>query len=260
MKLSAALLCVGALAVQSVTGQPAPRSDSIVDGLRSSTNQAAPALKKEADVERRGPYTTEAYNREALRLVLAEANAVAAQLGLEESLPITERDLTFKHISPYSFTLMWPHGIGAVHTKRYSYGAAKERKLCYVESLNQDKQCFDYKDRLRIPRSQMNTNAAFQLAREWLVRFGADVDRLDRECQLRVELEQLINSPRSKTITPVYYVSWVPKEGKERTSLASVRLFLPDRKLMALRMEDQKYNLRAELRFTNLSSLVSLPE
>src|SRR5260221_9518428 len=45
-------------------------------------------------------FTTDAYKREALRLLIQEANSVARDLRLDESLPITTNSLTEIYIGP----------------------------------------------------------------------------------------------------------------------------------------------------------------
>src|SRR5436189_5095699 len=57
-------------------------------------------------------FTTKAYEREALRLVVEQANVVAKQLQLPESLPITEATLSRAFIVGYGMSLMHPRIIG----------------------------------------------------------------------------------------------------------------------------------------------------
>src|SRR5438552_2780264 len=49
-------------------------------------------------------FTTPAYRREALRLVIQEANDVAKALQLREKLPITQGDLKEAFIVPYGMS------------------------------------------------------------------------------------------------------------------------------------------------------------
>src|SRR6267378_831319 len=63
-------------------------------------------------------FTTRAYQDEASRLVLREANLVAAELKLPEKLPITEADIVGRFISPYGFSYAEKR-IGRITTSKY---------------------------------------------------------------------------------------------------------------------------------------------
>ncbi len=56
---------------------------------------------------------------------------------------------------------------------------------------------------------------------------------------------------------PVYWVDWTLPEQEGHGSTASVELFLPDKTIRQLRVEDAKYILRPPIVFTNLAELLS---
>lgn len=81
------LLFVGcALCIKTAWAQ-APTSENHNQSRTNVANTAADTTSRPFT------FTTQAYQREALRLVLAEANVIAKQLNLSERLPIKEEDL-----------------------------------------------------------------------------------------------------------------------------------------------------------------------
>ncbi len=67
-------------------------------------------------------FTTKAYQEEALRIMVQEANRVAAQLPLREKLPITKNNLLEYHVGPPGLVRL-----GFIATTNYHY--IFERKL-----------------------------------------------------------------------------------------------------------------------------------
>lgn len=206
-------------------------------------------------------FTTKAYEKEALRLVLREANQIAQDLHLPERLPITEADLTHRFVLGYGMSQMKPKGIGNVHTLDYGYYVSVNHKMSYVESAHYDQDCLKLMEQFSWPRERIDTNGAYQLATQWLMAASMDVNALNRECQVRVEPEPYWNarlSDRSKFL-PVYLVSWSLRgnavEGHGDAALVAV--FTPTKKLMSLRVEESRYILREPLSFTNLDVLLS---
>src|SRR5882672_8698979 len=64
-------------------------------------------------------FTTQAYQAEASRLLIEEANRVARELGLSEQLPITRSNLTGIYIPPPRMARVV--GIGNLSTSNYTY-------------------------------------------------------------------------------------------------------------------------------------------
>lgn len=206
-------------------------------------------------------FTTPAYNKEAFRLVLQEANKIAHELRLPEKLPITEEDVVERFIAPYGITKVRPY-IGKIHTRDYGYYASVGYKLSYVEGTHQDEDCLKWMEQYKWLRSRIDTNAAYQLAAQWLAAAKMDVQGLNRNCQIRIEPESYWNAanPKKKTtFVPIYDVYWVSEENRRdgQGSVASVKLFAPTKTLISLRVEDSKYILRSPLVFTNLDLLLS---
>jgi hypothetical protein len=116
-----------------------------------------------------------------------------------------------------------------------------------------DKEYARLREESLLPMSQMDTNAAFQLAVRWLSQASMDVQALNRDCNVSV-LPFTPQGPKGRYFVPLYWVYWtIGAEG--RGSVASVELFSPSESLMQLRVEDSKYILRKPLVLTNLASL-----
>lgn len=208
-------------------------------------------------------FTTQAYNREALRLVLGEANRVAKALQLPEDLPITEASLTRRFIVGYGMSLGLPRGIGNVHTRDYGYFVSVDHKLSFVEGAHQDEDCLKWIKEYKWPRSRIDTNTAYRLATQWLAAASMDVSGLNRDCRVHLGLDSFANPPKAKTATfvPIYSVYWQSAKNRKEGygCVASVKLFVPTKALVSLRVEESKYILSSPLVFTNLESLLKAP-
>ena len=200
-------------------------------------------------------FTTKAYQQEALRLVLREANEAAQDMQLPEQLPITETNIAKAFISPFGFARV-KKAIGNIATANFIYYVSQGNKLSYVESAHQEADCRKYESQYMWPVVEMDTNQAFQLAQKWLKSAAMDVDGLNHDFQVFIETEHSYVHPPAGKFVPVYYVYWA-KQRQGAGSAASVRLFAPTNALLQLRVEDPKYILRRPLTFTNLSELLS---
>ena len=200
-------------------------------------------------------FTTKAYQAEALRLVLQEANSVAQQLRLPEQLPITQSNIVKAFISPFGYAHA-RKAIGNVTTRSYAYYVSRDNKFSYLEGTHQDADCRRYQKLYTWPLSQLDTNQACNLALEWLAALPVDVQALNRDCAMVAGPEKDYVQPPQEKFVPVYYIHWRKRQG-DQASVADVRLFTPTKTLLQLRVEDPKYILRPPLVFTNLSFLLS---
>src|SRR6266568_4740457 len=64
--------------------------------------------------------STPAYDREARRLLLQEANQVATELSLSEEVPLTENIVTFTTV-PFGWAYMQTGHVGSVMSRHYQY-------------------------------------------------------------------------------------------------------------------------------------------
>ena len=205
-------------------------------------------------------FTTKAYEKEALRFVIKEANEAAKDLQLPDNLPIAETNLTRVFIIPYGKSRLRPEPIGNVLTRDYGYFVSVGHKLSYVEGAHQDSDCLRWMDEYHWPKSRMDTAGAYQLATQWLAAARMDVQALNRDCRMHIELDSFANpSKRTTKFVPLYFVYWQSQKNitEGHSSVASVKLFAPTKTLVSLCVEDSKYILRAPIVFTNLDVLLS---
>ncbi len=201
-------------------------------------------------------FTTPAYRKEALRLVIEEANRVAQELNLPENLPITESNLVEVFISLPSMVRL---GFGNITTSNYTYYATVGDKFSYLEKHFPDVMNKDYaelKAQYLWPMSRMDTNAAYQLATQWLAAASMDVPAISRDCNVHVEAF----TPEGKTgahFVPLYRVYWTQKNGSSVSPAASIELFEPTKTLRQLRVNKSEYILRAPMQITNADFLLS---
>ncbi len=201
-------------------------------------------------------YTTEAYKDEAFRLMILEANQTAQALHLQEDLPITRSRIDGARVSPFGF--FYGQGLmGYVATTNYTYRVLKAGKLDHIEINHSYEVWRGLQDSL-LPENQVDNQAAYQLATQWLTSLSVDVKALNRDCQLTVASSPVLNyvgngkEPIRRMFAPTYDVWWKSSNG---WPAAGVQLYLPDKLLIQLNINDPKYNLRPPLVFTNLVAL-----
>jgi hypothetical protein len=214
-----------------------------------------------------GPHiflTTEAFTKEARRLLLEEATKVAAELRLPEELPLTESNIVQSYISPFGLAYT-DKAIGNVTSRRYWYMANANWKFSGLTIANLSGVCASYARQYRWQSDRLNTNAAYSMATQWLAAASMDVSGLNRDCVMHAvpaphwNRFKLDTAFTNATFTPIYYVYWIPRQSTNGFGAAEVELFAPEKVLLTLRMEDPKYILRPPLHFTNLDELLAHP-
>lgn len=208
-------------------------------------------------------FSSKAYEAEALRLLIREANTVASQLQLPEALPITQEDVVRPFVNPFGYSYS-EKKIGNITTLRYFYGVEQGDKFSDLVVADYDKFCANLRERGRWPISRMDTTVPFQLATQWLAKLSMDVKSLNLDCKVHVavspfwnELRSLGEKPHGADFIPIYTVWWESVQNREQGSgsVAFVELFLPEKRLLQLIVSDEKYILRSPLNFTNLAKL-----
>lgn len=200
-------------------------------------------------------FTTAAYQKEALRLMIVGANRVARELQLPENMPITETNLLEAYITPPRMA-QGMQAIGNITTSNYTYFFSVGNKFSFLVKRNLER---DYKQLQKDylwPMSRMDTNAAYQLATQFLAAVSMDVKALNRDCDVRIQAF----TPEGKTgkhFVPVYWVSWVARGQEGRGSAASLELLEPTKTIRQLRVNKSEYILRKPLEIANLDFLLS---
>ena len=200
-------------------------------------------------------YSSDAFEAEEFRLMIQEANHAAQALHLEEDFPITRSRVSGARTSPFGF--YYNQGMmGYVATTNYTYRVLSGGKLDHVEIDHSYEVWRGLQDEL-LPERKVDNHAAYQLATQWLGSLSVDVKALNRDCQLTVASTPVLNyvgsgkKPTRRMFAPTYDVTWRTTNGPA----AYVQLYLPDKLLIQLSIDDLKYNLRPPLVFTNMAAL-----
>ena len=210
-------------------------------------------------------YTTPAYKEAAARTILDEANQVCRELNLHEKLPIKENDLIEVHISS-PFISDHARSVGGISTSNFDYSASQGNKLCYISKhfnseADREKDWLFLKAKYLTSSSQINTNAAYMLATQWLAAAAFDVKQLEHDSKVEIKTWKL-----GDNFVPVYWIRWLqpyvavnsisdpPPSGM--AIIATVELLMPEHKLRILRVEKPEYNERKPLIIHNRDDLL----
>ena len=169
-------------------------------------------------------HTTITYKKEALRLLIREANDVARQLNLPEDLPITQSNLIYVVIGTPKMVALSGGGIGTIDTSNYEYVVGIGDKLCYITSqkLDSEEARNDLKAKYLWPIERRNTNAAYELATQWMAAIKMDVKRIERDGNVHI-WSWTPDGVDNKHFVPLYWVVWKKADGP----VASVELLEP---------------------------------
>jgi len=191
-------------------------------------------------------YTTKAYQQEALRLLLEEANSVAKILNLSEKLPINNSNVVEVYFRPPGLV-----ALGSVSTSNYVYFASVGRTFSGLDQRRQVESFYEAKEKYQWPVSRLNTNAAYQTATQMMSAVGMDVNALNRDCKVDTRAS-FPDAPEKAFFLPVYRVSWL-KDGK---SVASFEFLEPTKTVRHISVFDPQYILRKPKEIPNLAELL----
>ena len=166
-----------------------------------------------------------------------------------EQLPITKTNLIEAHIAPPRMAKI---GIGNITTSNYVYYISVGDKFSFLVRTHLEAEYSQLQKQYLWPMSRMDTNAAYQLATQFLAAVSMDVKALNRDCDLTIRAF----TPEGKNgshFVPVYWVSW----GKDGKPIASVELFEPTKTIRQMHVNKSEYILRKPLEITNLDYLLS---
>lgn len=191
-----------------------------------------------------------AYREEVSRLLLQEANRVARELSLPEKTPISETNVIKVTIYPPRLAKNM-EAVGNVITTNFTYYVSVGYKFSALTRTHLQQEDNQLKSKYILPIGQMDTNAAFQLATQFLNAASMDVAALNRDCDVRIDIA-VTDGQDNEHFVPLYSISWV-KRGKQEMpgNAASVELFLPTKSLRQLHVNKSEYILRQTLQITN---------
>jgi hypothetical protein len=197
-----------------------------------------------------------AYRKEVLQLLVQEANRVARELNLPEQLPITETNLISTSIYPPRIAKNL-RAIGKIATSNYTYYVSVGNKFSFLVRTHLQQEDNQLKAKYILPINQMDTNAAYQLATQFLTAASMDVAALNRDCDVRMNTATT-SGQDDQHFVPLYSISWVNRGKQEMPgNAASVELFLPTKSLRQLHVNKSEYILRTPLQITNLDYVLS---
>ena len=185
--------------------------------------------------------------------MLSEISQICRDLHLQEDLPIKSSSLTEVMIEP-PFFATHEGRFATVCTKNTVFGANADSKLSYINKNFRDQDESKYlaaiKKKYLRPDSQIDTNAAYQLATQWLAAAAIDVKALEHDCNVEINPWDLNDG----NFVPLYEIQW---SRSNETVVAFVKVLEPDHALETLWVTRPEYILRKSLEITNLDYLLS---
>jgi hypothetical protein len=198
-------------------------------------------------------FTPPAYRREALQLVIREANQVARELKLPEQLPITESNIVNSYIAPPQMAKR-ATGFGNITTSNYVYFVTVGNKFSFLERIDLQEAQDRFEKQYLWPIERLDTNAAYQVATQLLSDASMDVKALSRDCQVHID-PVFPDDQNRKIFVPLYWVYWM-RPGTVG-SIAEVELFLPTKALQQMHVMKPEYILRKPIEITNVDFLLT---
>ena len=191
-----------------------------------------------------------AYREEVSRLLLQEANRVAQALSLPEKLPISETNGIKVTVYPPRIGKNMKC-IGNVLTSNYNYYVSVGYKFSALTRTHLQQEDNQLKSKYILPINQMDTNAAFLLATQFLTTASMDVGALNRDCDVRINTATT-DRQDNEHFVPLYSISWVNRGKQEmHGDAASVELFLSTKSIQQVHVNKSEYILRQPLQITN---------
>jgi hypothetical protein len=236
------------------TLSPARTNESPASAQDNDSNlntEAKPAMLQRHWTPQEVLFSPGAYGKEALRLVIEEANRVAQELHLAETLPITETNVLSAYITPPRMAQAMK-AIGNVTTSNYTYYISVGKKFSFLQRTHMDREYDQLREQYLWPMSRKDTNAAYQMAKQFLAAASMDVAAMDRDCRLDIKAF-IPEGPEGEHFVPLYWVVWM----KNQRPAAIIELFEPTKTLCQMRVKESKYILRKPLEITNLDFLLS---
>jgi len=186
------------------------------------------------------------YRDAVLKLMLVAVNDLIGRLKLNDIKPVTGKELTDVYVGPPTLNSVFGGPNGSIRTEKYFYAFGLNGKLTSLGRLDlfnpsrfSDEQLnLQYRKRA-IPRSQVDTNSAWQAMQPYLNAGILDLERLNRECRF-----QLKHLEWGSLHVPKYTANWTRGD----TNVAALTILMPEKELLSLRIEDPKFNLRPGLK------------
>jgi hypothetical protein len=200
-------------------------------------------------------FTTPAYREEAVRMLIQEANTVARELRLPETLPITRTNVLAAYISPPGLVRI-NQSVGNITTSNFTYYVSVASKFSFLERTDLQRERDQLEAQYLWPVARMDTNAAYRLATQFLAAASMDVGAISRDCIAHI-LPLLPDQADGAHFVPIYWVYWERKGAEGRGGVAEVELFEPTMSLRQMRVTRAEYILRKPVVIQNVDDLLS---
>jgi hypothetical protein len=186
-------------------------------------------------------------------LVIDEANRVAQELNLPEPLPITRTNLLEAYLSPPRLAHA-SGAIGNITTSNYNYCVSVGNKFSFLVRTHLEAEEMRAHAQYLWPMNRLDTNAAYQMAIQFLKAASMNVNALNTNCILRVAA-CMLEGLNGKHFVPLYWVTWSEKDNGRGG--ASIELLLPTKTILQMHVNKSEYILRKPLEIANLDELLS---
>ena len=173
-------------------------------------------------------FTTEAYEQEATRVLIAEVNNLAFDLDLPEQRPIASNDILGIHIFPPAMGML-----GTLTTSNYTYYVTLGRKFSGMDHRDLVGSFYELKSRYLWPLHLKDTNAVFKEAVAIMAKAGMDVAALNRDCQIEID----VSGPYGSRFVPDYWIKWNQKGRR----VGFLEFFAPTRSIRQLHVRNPSY-------------------
>ncbi len=214
-----------------------------------------------------------AYKYVATAVMVTQVNLAVEQLGLPFLHPVSEKDVEF--IAPPRLVSFG----GSVVTESFFFGFT-DRGLAFIESKNfypRGRSIVAEHEKHATRKSLVNTNQAYQLAKEWLRAMDLNLVRLEAECDPVVSqrfyyLEggapfgPLPTNGPTRSL-PIFDVEWrarnppAHRQGKGVVlPSVSVAIYGPTKQLIHLRLEDSSFSSRTAEPVKDFEALLAIPD
>ena len=157
---------------------------------------------------------------------------------------------------------------GSISTANYHYYSSHENKLSYIvrnfgpDDRKRAAYLMALKDRYSLPKSEVDTNAAYAVAMQLMTAFEVDVQALQRDSEIEV-VPWWVSGDE---FGPLYTVSWrQPYASLVRTaqpmddgygSVASIQFLKPEKLVIQLDVQKGSYMKRKPLRVPDREHLL----
>jgi hypothetical protein len=199
-----------------------------------------------------------AYKATVVAMALTQATQLAQRLNLPCQKPISQPDVKSAFVTPPGLSKPMLPSV-SFDTRDFTFSFTDGKLHVIHGYAYNDWDMAHYHQWVKMP-SLIDTNAAYQLATNWLSAVSVDVAALNRQYSVSVGQPHFWKNPRVDTnlvALPIYQVKWGCDAGGN--AQVAVEIFGPTKELMDLTMTDQSFLTHTNLYLTNSTELNNVP-